>query len=433
MDILFDIVTCGVEIYILFDFGRCLLQLNHKNWILRMFIIGGFYLAYMGINSIGSSIVNLISVPILYIAFLTINFSDFFVKKFCVAISCYALVILPEFIFSVIVNVNSTFSYRIERNESLTLIIILIMKMITFVLVKFIARIHNKKQYEAEIDKTFISLLVLPVATIIFLSGLFYSDVHISSSISRGIILIGAMLLVFANMFMFYLFDSMILNMTKIQKLERLYIKSKLEKKYLEQLNKSDEEQKNLLHDINKYVTVAATCVATGDIEGAEIIFEKLSVKIHETRSQEFCKNKFVNVILTDRLQTFRDSNIEFIVKIEPDIDFSFIDDIDIIAILGNLLDNAYEATITCKGKRRVMINIFTENKGHFLIINIENNYNIFPISDGRKYETIKGDKKNHGIGIHTVEKIVNSYGGKLIIDNIEAEKIFNVTIIFQN
>lgn len=371
MKILFDFITCGFEIYLLYDFGKCILQLKNIKWIFRVLIIGGFYLSYMMINSIGSSIVNLISIPILYIAFLTINFSDSFVKKICVAISCYALIILPEYIFSVIINVNSAFYYRFEDNEILILITILIMKMITFVLIKCIGRIHIKREYDPPIDKTFISLLILPMTTIIFLSGLFYSDIHISSAISRGIILAGATLLVFANVFMFYLFDNMVLNMIKIQKLERLYIKSRLEKKYIEQLNKSDQERKKLLHDINKYVTVAATCVATGDIEGAKTIFEKLNVRIHETRSQEFCKNKFVNMILTDRLQTFKASNIDLKVKIEPDLDFSFIDDIDIIAILGNLLDNAYEAATICEDKRNVMINIFTENKGHFLIINI--------------------------------------------------------------
>ena len=48
------------------------------------------------------------------------------------------------------------------------------------------------------------------------------------------------------------------------------------------------------------------------------------------------------------------------------DIDFTFIDEVDLIAILGNLLDNAYEAAQQCGNQGFTNLKIFTENSGHF-------------------------------------------------------------------
>ena len=65
------------------------------------------------------------------------------------------------------------------------------------------------------------------------------------------------------------------------------------------------------------------------------------------------------------------------------------------------------------------------------MIINIENNYNAPLRIKNNIYETTKKDKKRHGIGLYSVEKIVESYGGKIEIETKD-DRIFSVMIIFQ-
>lgn len=428
-----DAIVCGFELYMLWELGRNLLRLKDRNIILQVVVESLIWFGFIAINSMNSSVFNFIFVPGIYILFAFWNFNESVLKRFCLAICYYALVILPEFLFALLANVDSEFYYRLENNdEMLIFVTILLMKMITFILVKCVEQIHKRKYYEEEQDKFFLSLMVLPLSTIVFLCGLYYSDFYMTSTRAKYMVLAGTIMLIFANVFVFHLFNKMLVNENKAQKLERLYLKGKMEKKYLEQVSKADEERRKILHDINKYVRTAANCISVGDIDASKEIFEKLNIKIQETKPIEYSENKIINVIMTDRTEIAKEEKIEFVVKIESGANFAFMDEIDLIAILGNLLDNAFEAARLCGKNGFVNIRIFTENQGHFLVINVDNNYMIEPVHGGKGYLTIKKDGRNHGIGIHTVEQIVKHYKGKLQIDINKENKIFAVTIIFQ-
>lgn len=433
IEIVMESIVCAFELYMLFDFGKNILDLRDKNTVFRVIVPVLFFLGNLLVNSFESSMLNFLMIPTLYTAFSLTSFSGTILKRTCIGICYYAIVILPEFIFTVLINGDSRFYYRLEQQDIVIIfVLILIMKTITFMLIKLIEHMYRHKYNKSVQDKIFISLLVLPMATVVILGGIFYSDIMVSSEKARGFLLIGAVLLIFSNGFMFYLFDSMLMNLDKVQKLERLWIKSNMEKKYFKQLNKADEERRQLLHDVNHYLRTAANCIAMDNIQGAKVIFEKLSIKIKETKPAEFCTNRLINIILTDRMETFKKGNIDLKIEIESDVDFSFMEEIDIIAILGNLLDNAFEAAEKCEEKGYAKLKIYEKNRGHFLLIYLENNYDIEPRFQNHIYETTKADKRNHGIGLHTVERIVESYGGRMMIEKGGKEKIFCVTIIFQ-
>ena len=57
-----------------------------------------------------------------------------------------------------------------------------------------------------------------------------------------------------------------------------------------------------------------------------------------------FCTDKIVNGVVSEKNGEAKNKNIEFRVNIEPTADLTFLDDIDKIGILGNLLDNEMEA-----------------------------------------------------------------------------------------
>ena len=73
---------------------------------------------------------------------------------------------------------------------------------------------------------------------------------------------------------------------------------------------------------------------------------------------------------------------------------------------------------------------MFTGNEGHFLIMEVKNNFENPPIMGADGYITSKKNKKEHGIGIHTVEKIVRKYSGKLEIK--VGVNDFTASVIFQ-
>ena len=90
----------------------------------------------------------------------------------------------------------------------------------------------------------------------------------------------------------------------------------------------------------------------------------------------------------------------------------------DMVIILGNLLDNAIEACEKTENKKEIKLEIkYILNN---LFITIENTYNgnLNDAERGGEHtelpKTTKGDFINHGVGLRNVNDIVNKYNGEM-------------------
>jgi sensor histidine kinase YesM len=383
-------------------------------------------------NSYSSSTINLLSVPIIYCAYIVICYSDSLLKCISIAVCFYMLAMAPEFIVSTIFSLNCYHDAETALGNELSgLCLTLIAKIITFIIVKCVEQIHKRHEYEEVNNGIFCSLLVLPIATMTLLIALFYADIHIPVN-NKLFLEIGTGMLLFANAFMFYLFDKLIETMEKAYKMERLYVKSETENKHYQQLERINDKHRALMHDIKKYIRTAAELIQNNENVSALQIFEKLDIEIRNTSAStiDYCTNKLLNAILCERKTKANELGIEYKVNLSLDLYTEYIDDIDLISIVGNLIDNAIEAAAKLKDKGFVNIEMFMANEGHFMVWEVSNNFLIPPVVENGGFITSKRNMSEHGIGIHTVEKIVKSYGGtlKIDIDN----KVFIASIIFQ-
>ncbi|MBQ8235750.1 MAG: ATP-binding protein, partial [Clostridia bacterium] len=90
------------------------------------------------------------------------------------------------------------------------------------------------------------------------------------------------------------------------------------------------------------------------------------------------------------------------------------VDNIDFAIIIGNLLDNAIEATAKIKEPKSKTIEVFIEATNHHVLISITN-----PVDKDinvHQIDTTKKDQKNHGFGLLSVRKIVDRYKGSFIL-----------------
>ena len=342
------------------------------------------------------------------------------------------LAMAPEFIVSTIFSLNCYHDAETALGNELSgLCLTLIAKIITFIIVKCVEQIHKRHEYEEVNNGIFCSLLVLPIATMTLLIALFYADIHIPVN-NKLFLEIGTGMLLFANAFMFYLFDKLIETMEKANKMERLYVKSETENKHYQQLERINDKHRALMHDIKKYIRTAVELIQNNENVSALQIFEKLDIEIRNTSAStiDYCTNKLLNAILCERKTKANELGIEYKVNLSLDLYTEYIDDIDLISIVGNLIDNAIEAAAKLKDKGFVNIEMFMANEGHFMVWEVSNNFLIPPVVENGGFITSKRNMSEHGIGIHTVEKIVKSYGGtlKIDIDN----KVFIASIIFQ-
>lgn len=99
-----------------------------------------------------------------------------------------------------------------------------------------------------------------------------------------------------------------------------------------------------------------------------------MKIRIGEMEDEFYTKNKVLNTILCEKKREAIDCQIDYTAYVEPGVPLSFIQDIDLIIIMGNIIDNAIEASKVESGY--LDIKIFETQKGHFLMIRVENKFN---------------------------------------------------------
>ena len=118
-------------------------------------------------------------------------------------------------------------------------------------------------------------------------------------------------------------------------------------------------------------------------------------------------------------------------VQIEGDT-VSFMKDIDLCTIYGNLLDNALEACVKMKRidrQAKPYIDVKTMRIKGVSVIDISNTYGTPVIEEQGVLVTTKKDTEMHGIGLSNIKQLVNDYEGELHIQY--DHKVFRVQIIF--
>ena len=126
----------------------------------------------------------------------------------------------------------------------------------------------------------------------------------------------GCSLLLFSNIFVFYLFDKMLLNENKAVKLERLYVKSQVEQKYIQQIEEINQSHRALLHDMNRFIRTAAELTAEGNTQEALSLYRNIDQKIQISKPMVYTKHKVLNTILTERKQIAVTNHISFDIEI---------------------------------------------------------------------------------------------------------------------
>ena len=152
-----------------------------------------------------------------------------------------------------------------------------------------------------------------------------------------------------------------------------------------------------------------------------------MNIQIEKIRKKRYCLHPIVNAILCEAEERADQNHVKYDVIIDSAIDFSYIDDFSLISMIGNLVNNALEATVKCEGNRFVSIEAHLSGNKKFLILCIRNGFEEKPVIKDGEYQTSKSDKAKHGIGIKNVKEHVETYGGCLLLET--ATNIFTAIL----
>ena len=163
-------------------------------------------------------------------------------------------------------------------------------------------------------------------------------------------------------------------------------------------------------------------CAKKKDIQAIE---EYLSSEREKLNAKTFyikTGNSVIDVIVNTKQNIALNRGINFIVNagVSEDLQISAL---DMSSMLGNLIDNAIEASIN---EQNPEINLNIKEKKNFLIIEISNN---FTGEFDQNCNTTKKDKALHGIGMKSIRSTVQKYSGEFSIDK-KYNKVCAVVII---
>lgn len=200
-------------------------------------------------------------------------------------------------------------------------------------------------------------------------------------------------------------------------------LNNKMLQKSLDETEQTFELWRQSIHDYKNNIIALSQLFEEERYEEVRRYLKKENELIEQKVFYIKTGNSVIDAIINTKQNIADKRDILFIANI--DIPSSIvINDLDIANILGNLIDNALEASYN---EVKPYIEITVKQEKSFLIINIKNKCtNIIDLDD---LKTNKFVPEFHGIGIKSVRSIVKKYDGQIMFNINNEEFIANIVI----
>ena len=415
-DRLILLVSCIVDIYILFDFFCSFSRIRNVlkcKWWIGICAISIFVL--YSINLIENSFVNLLLVPILLWIFVTIVFSLDIRTRMFYFIVAYSILIGCEFLYLILSRMSTwVLSERGFVPLSNNIWQLMAIKLLTYIVFSIAKQISNKAHKHMNY-KIFMMYLCLPIATLGIMLTVFYSGVDFSSNTRQKILMaLFFSLMLFGNILMFYAFNKYSEETYENLKRDVIIMKQNVELSHLQEMIRNDERQKEFIHDTSNYLKIIESLAEAGENSKIREILRELNYELEKNTLESYSDNLVLNALISEKVTYAKKNNVQIDVFLEPNIQFGALREIDMISMIGNLLDNAIRGAQECEYFRTVQIRIFMQNKRNILVVKIVNNCTGKILIENGEIKSTKKEQGLHGLGIKSVNHTAEKYDGYL-------------------
>lgn len=189
----------------------------------------------------------------------------------------------------------------------------------------------------------------------------------------------------------------------------------------LEFARKKEMEERAVRHDIRHHNRNLARLLAGGNVQDALNYVEQYDESLQELKTMEFCPNTIVNAILSDFYQRATNEGMKVLISVELP-EKTAIKDLDYVAILSNILENAMNACRRYEPLGEISVDIKVV-LGKIVIVCSN--------PCGADVIVENGMIKNQGTGLYSITMTVKKYNGDIRY-NKERDKL-TVCVILNN
>lgn len=226
----------------------------------------------------------------------------------------------------------------------------------------------------------------------------------------RGKFFILHMLIALLNILLFILLKKINSDSTAKENKRVSEVNLAMQEKFTEEAREHYEEMRTLRHDMKHCLVTAASLISDGQAEEAKEYLEKVAnEKVNSAAVGIDTGNTIIDAVINQKIAACAKCGIEM--KCLIDSHFEGINDIDMSILLSNAMDNAAEG---CLGSRKPQIELIVGTRMAFTYIIVRNSISNSVLAGNPKLVTAKKDKAVHGLGIGSMKKTVEKYGGSV-------------------
>lgn len=164
-------------------------------------------------------------------------------------------------------------------------------------------------------------------------------------------------------------------------------------------------------HDYRNHIQMMKVLAANGDMDALKAYLDELDTDLNTVDTVVKTGNPMADAILNSKISLACSRNIPTQVDAHIPVKLKM-SELDLCCIIGNLFDNAMEASMALPEEKR-MIRVYMDMKGTQLYISFTNFTAAKKLSKvGKGFKTSKGE--GHGFGLVRIDDIVSRYDGYL-------------------
>ena len=164
-------------------------------------------------------------------------------------------------------------------------------------------------------------------------------------------------------------------------------------------------------HDYRNHIQTMKVLAANGDLDGLKSYLDMLDTDLNTVDTVVKTGNAMADAILNSKISLAKSKDIP--VQVDAHIPVKLkMSELDLCCIIGNLFDNAIEASMDLKPEER-LIRVYMDMKGTQLYLSFTNfTAKKKMVKTGGLFKTSKGE--GHGFGLVRIDAIIERLDGYL-------------------
>lgn len=269
-----------------------------------------------------------------------------------------------------------------------------------------------------------LDFLVYPVATTACQTIFWHICSQSTTSRNVQILLsVSSACLFVSTIFLFFAYSHQVKKERQTIQIQNELNRLQTEQSYYQILDQQNQQLMIYAHDAKKHLAAIQALNENPEI-GSYVT--KLSEQLKDYSRSRNSGNKLLDVMLHkyEIDCKMRGISFEYDVKV---CNLSQLEDIDLVAILGNLLDNAVTAAEKSEEK---WIVLNTVHRNAYSVIILSNSCDTQPKRSGNRLLSTKSNVNFHGFGLKSVTKAISKYQGDFEWSYDSGKHTFTITVM---